>query len=430
MSNSNITSIWDDDRTSLFDPSPFKTTFGIGSGRKKSNEELMQEYFELWRDNVKSDLNGADTEHQGVISKERFRRLYTIPFADEKGQQGKFGIKDQSPRFSLDQSQDVPGSAAWKQDSKSKQKDQTGTGIPVSLRQDHENSASPRFSATQKDGKPNLGRMAPNERDQSPRFVINQPKEQYKTGAESKQTPKQKQEDSAGSREGISSALSKSKGKVTEVGMDSSPRFSLNQNVQSSKAVEDGTPRVSFEAAMESPGRRNVVYKTSEVPGIDVSRAQTGASEDRPFSNEGRSNKSSLSSDEVKQTISPRISLGDGNSAFFRSVPESTRDAEADVLNQPEIRQPARTAPQLVNKSPYELVIKWDPWTATSKGKQSVQIEYSLEWKEGRGPSGQWNSVPLIFRICEARKRNLNPSSWYSFRIKARLVKHNFYSFS
>ena len=161
------------------------------------------------------------------------------------------------------------------------------------------------------------------------------------------------------------------------LGDDESPRFSLS--VPNNKAVAERTPRVSVENAREDVGRKKM---NSDIPNsvqnIDNSTAGNTSSKTSPA---------------------------------------------LDVYDRIELKQPVRSAPQLVHKSPHELVIKWDPWTSVSqKGKQTVQIEYEVDWKEGRGPGGSWNSFASTTRACEARKRNLAPATWYSFRVRARQV--------
>jgi hypothetical protein len=284
--------------------------------------------------------------------------MYTIPFAaeaksiqnDEKGAT-KTWAKDSSPRFSLNQSKEgVAG---------------LNTKASQNMPHDSSKEASPRFSVAGK-----------NEKLPSARGVMRE-----------KSTP----------------------ASTAHVVENESPRFSLL--TPNSKAVKEATPRFSVENEAEDSQRRKL---GRDLPAIDVAKVLPASSnvEDKDSSAKGRlPNQKSVFANELKRTISPRISLEQGPVA-------GSLDSESF-----EIKPPARSAPQLVNKSPQEVAIKWDPWIVTpSTRAQSVQMEYGVDWKEGRGTGGQWNSFPSPFTVCEARKKNLSSSTWYSFRVRARQV--------
>lgn len=56
-----------------------------------------------------------------------------------------------------------------------------------------------------------------------------------------------------------------------------------------------------------------------------------------------------------------------------------------------------------------------------------AKVEYALEWQQGNGQDGVWSTVPGILQDCEVTRRNLRPSTSYSFRVRARLVSYNFF---
>ncbi len=84
IANSNQASVWNDDHTSLFDPSPLKSNFFHGAQfLKKSAEELMKHYFEQWRENKmlnSGEISSTSISHV-MVSNDRSRRMYTVPSA-------------------------------------------------------------------------------------------------------------------------------------------------------------------------------------------------------------------------------------------------------------------------------------------------------------------------------------------------------------
>ncbi len=86
--------------------------------------------------------------------------------------------------------------------------------------------------------------------------------------------------------------------------------------------------------------------------------------------------------------------------------------------------RPAMSAPQLVSRSTTELTIRWNPWTTKQSEEQSdpAAVEYSVEWQQGSGHDGAWSTVPGVLDACELTRKNLRPSTTYSFRVRARLV--------
>lgn len=89
-----------------------------------------------------------------------------------------------------------------------------------------------------------------------------------------------------------------------------------------------------------------------------------------------------------------------------------------------QLLRPAMSGPQLVSRSMTELTIKWNPWVPKQQDEQSedLKVEYALEWQQGSGHDGVWSTVPGVLHECEATRKNLRPSTPYSFRVRARLV--------
>jgi hypothetical protein len=89
-----------------------------------------------------------------------------------------------------------------------------------------------------------------------------------------------------------------------------------------------------------------------------------------------------------------------------------------------QLLRPAMSGPQLVSRSMTELIIRWQPWVLKLQDEQSedLKVEYALEWQQGSGHDGVWSTVPGVIQECEVTRKNLRPSTAYSFRVRARLV--------
>jgi hypothetical protein len=86
VANSVPASIWNDDSTSLFDPSPLKCSLFHGAPLlSKSAEELMQQYFDLWRENkmINSGEVASTSISHAKSPRDRARRMYTVPLVHQ-----------------------------------------------------------------------------------------------------------------------------------------------------------------------------------------------------------------------------------------------------------------------------------------------------------------------------------------------------------
>jgi hypothetical protein len=419
---------------------------------QKSEDELMQHYFELWRENQKRDsgvTSNASNSH-AVISKERFRRMYTIPFAEQNDnplQASKLSVKsinEESPSFSL-----VQNEAASDKDRSKRLYNNSRKSIPEPDKSFDSRNGNERalkgdapVSKDEKSGQTVLKDST------SPRFSLKQTGASNRTLADG--TPRVSAETAMGEM-GLKKELKESSIPVkdsskplvgnsdiakvvsegTSIGKDKLVNERKQAPATSNKTLADGTPRVSVETAVEESGKKPIlkVSDTAAKSLADVSKIRSSSTREEKTLNEVPtvSLKDTTGKDR-KQTISPRSSQdqhlenasGSNQSAFLTL----SSDQKTESSNQTSILMPANSAPQLVDRGQHELVLTWDPWIiSNAKSKlSSSSIEYSLDWKEGKGPGGHWNSIPAVLKTCETRKRNLTPSSWYSFRVRARLV--------
>jgi hypothetical protein len=451
ISNSNQASIWDEDHTSLFDPSPLKSILFNGTPHhQKSEDELMQHYFEQWKGSQKrySGETSNSSSSQAVISKDRFRRMYTIPFADQNDnplQASQLSVKsvannEEFPSFSLVQksaavpattndqgkhSRKVVGAIPERNFESSKGDERTGKANTSTSKGDvllskSEDSTSPRFSLTQ------AGAPSKTLADGTPRVSAATAVEE--TGR--KKVVKNSEVSDMPSNDASKSLVGTAGDPKVASDKDKLVSDKKQSSAMATKPMADGTPRVSVETAVEEAVKKPILkISDSAAKSLpDVSKALSSSSKDAMPSREGpsASSKEKVGYDR-KQAISPRSAfdqplqnLPDSNQSVH--LKESFPKSENSV--QTLVEMPANSAPQLVDRGQHELVLTWDPWIVTNTKSKlpSSSIEYSLDWKEGKGSGGQWNSIPAVLKTCETRKRNLTPSTWYSFRVRARLV--------